>query len=202
MVKISFGNPIEPMGPYYSEADLNDLPVSQTSVALLESLINEAGGSLACELKEDGFRCQVHVDGQDVQLFTRGSGEFEGRCFPEIVQGLKELGLEVVTEEVKTEFDRERRDGEEPQPLDEEPGALLEELVEEDPSLVEGDGQAEGGEGEMQRLPLLGNHQSRGHCNADRHQHEDFHCSLTFLQDSPCPKTNSVFANNYKYDIL
>ena len=94
MVKISFGNPIEPMGPYYSEADLNDLPVSQTSVALLESLINEAGGSLACELKEDGFRCQVHVDGRDVKLFTRGSGEFEVRCFPEIVQGLQELGLE------------------------------------------------------------------------------------------------------------
>ncbi|MDP3640412.1 MAG: RNA ligase family protein [Nanoarchaeota archaeon] len=94
MAKISFGNPIEPMGPYYSEVDLNDQPMSPQSLAILEKLIEEAEGSLACELKEDGFRCQVHVDGQDIKLFTRGSGEFEVRCFPEIVRGLQELGLE------------------------------------------------------------------------------------------------------------
>ncbi len=103
MAEISFGNPIEPMGPYYSEVDLNDRPVSPESIVLLEKLIQEAEGSLACELKEDGFRCQVHVNGQDVRLFTRGSGEFEPRCFPEVVAGLHELGLE------KTIFDGELR---------------------------------------------------------------------------------------------
>jgi len=31
MEKISFGTPIDPMGPDYSEADLNDRPVSHES---------------------------------------------------------------------------------------------------------------------------------------------------------------------------
>lgn len=94
MNKIAFGTPIEPMGPYYGEVDLNDKPVSQESQTMLETLLAEAGGSLACELKEDGFRCQVHVDGSDIRLFSRGAGEFEPRCFPEIIESLGALGLE------------------------------------------------------------------------------------------------------------
>ena len=56
----------------------------------------------------------------------------------------------------------------------------MEELVEEDAPLVKGDGQAEGGEGEVQRLPFLGDHQGHGYRDAHRHQHEDFHCSHAF----------------------
>ena len=52
---------------------------------------------------------------------------------------------------------------------------VLKKVVEKDPSFVKGDGQAEGGEGEVQRLPLLVDHQGRGHRDAHRHQHEDFH---------------------------
>ncbi|MBI2667083.1 hypothetical protein HYX13_05725 [Candidatus Woesearchaeota archaeon] len=103
MTPATFRNPIEPMGPYYSEADLNDEPVSRESTAALEKLIQEAEGSLACELKEDGFRCQAHVDGKEVKLFTRGSGEFELRCFPEITEALQKLRLK------KTIFDAELR---------------------------------------------------------------------------------------------
>lgn len=103
MTKISFGTAVEFMGPCYSEADLNDRPVSKESIAILEKLIEEAEGSIACELKEDGFRCQAHVDGKGLKLFTRGSGEFETRCFPEIVAALHKLNLK------KTIFDGELR---------------------------------------------------------------------------------------------
>ena len=78
--------------------------------------------------------------------------------------------------EVPAELDRERGNGEKAQIPDQDPGGVRENLIEEFTPFVEGDGQAEGGEREMQRLPLLGNHQSRGNRNADRHQHEDFHC--------------------------
>ena len=47
--------------------------------------------------------------------------------------------------------------------------------VEQNAPPVEGDGQAEGGEGEVQRLPFLGDHQGHGYRDAHRHQHEDFH---------------------------
>ncbi len=90
---ISFGTPVDTMGPYYSEADLNDQPVSNESIIILEKLIQEADGGLACELKEDGFRCQVHVNGKNLKLFTRGSGEFEVQCFPEVVEALHVLKL-------------------------------------------------------------------------------------------------------------
>ncbi|MDP1993212.1 MAG: hypothetical protein Q8K00_19515 [Syntrophales bacterium] len=99
---------------------------------------------------------------------------------------LPEQGL--FMKEVMAELDHERRNGKKSQPLDQNPGGVMEEMVEEDAPLVKGDGQAEGGEGKMERLPLLCNHQSRGHGDADRHQHEDFHCSLAFLRDSFCLK--------------
>ncbi len=103
MTKISFGIPVESMGPYYSEVDLNDQPVSNESIAALEKLIAEAGGNVACEVKEDGFRCQAHADGKKLKLFTRGSGEFETSCFPEISAALQRLHLK------KTIFDGELR---------------------------------------------------------------------------------------------
>jgi hypothetical protein len=83
-------------------------------------------------------------------------------------------------EKVMAELDRKRRNGKKAQPLDQDPGGVMEELVEKDAPLMKGNSQAEGGKGEMQRFPLLGNHQGRGHGNADRHQHEDFHRSSAF----------------------
>jgi hypothetical protein len=68
-------------------------------------------------------------------------------------------------------------------PLDEAPSGVGKNLVEEDPSLVEGDGHAEGGEGKVQRLPLLVDHQGDRHGDAHRHQHEDFH--FIFIAYSP-----------------
>jgi hypothetical protein len=54
-------------------------------------------------------------------------------------------------------------------------GVPVEDRVEEDAPFVKGDGQAEGGEGDMQRLPLLVDHQRSGYRDAHRCQHEDFH---------------------------
>ena len=86
---------------------------------------------------------------------------------------LPDQGL--LPEKVAAEADHKRRNGKEAQPLDQEPGAVMEELIEKLAPLVEGNGQAEGREGEMERLPFLGNHQCNGHCDAYRHQHENFH---------------------------
>ncbi len=102
MTKISFNTAIEPMGPYYSEADLNDKPISEESIRTLQDRINEAEGSLASEIKEDGFRNQSHVDKSNIKLFTRGS-EFEASCFPEINEALISLNLR------QTIFDGELR---------------------------------------------------------------------------------------------
>ncbi len=90
--KISFNTAVEPMGPYYSEADLNDKPIGEESIKILEQIINEAEGSLASEIKEDGFRNQSHTDKSSIKLFARGS-EFEASCFPEVVDALKALNL-------------------------------------------------------------------------------------------------------------
>ena len=80
------------MGPYYSDADLNDKPISDDSILVLENLIGEGQGSLACELKEDGFRCQAHIDRNNVMLFSRGA-TYQVDCFPEIVNALQSLNL-------------------------------------------------------------------------------------------------------------
>jgi len=85
--------PIESMGPKYSEVDLNDAVVSKEDNHALEAIISDADGILACEVKEDGFRCQPHVDNNSIKLFTRGLGEFELRCFPDIAEALKSLKL-------------------------------------------------------------------------------------------------------------
>ncbi len=92
MTNISFNTAVEPMGPYYSEADLNDKPISEESIRTLQNMIYEAEGSLAGEIKEDGFRDQSHTDESNIRLFTRGS-EFEASCFPEVVDALKSLNL-------------------------------------------------------------------------------------------------------------
>lgn len=90
---IQFGTPVDTMGPYYAEVDLNDTPVSLHDKQELERLIEEAGGKLAVEVKEDGFRCQAHVNDTDIHLFTRGMGTFETRCLPDIITALQSLNL-------------------------------------------------------------------------------------------------------------
>ncbi len=89
--KIEFGSGIPPMGPDHSGIDLNDAQLGDGEQKRLEKIIDAAGGSVACEEKEDGYRCQPHVDKKRVQLFTRNLNEFEPRCFPDIVDALQSL---------------------------------------------------------------------------------------------------------------
>src|SRR4030067_710624 len=77
----------------------------------------------------------------------------------------------LVGKQVAAEIDGKGGDGQEPKLFDKEPGVVLKKVVEKDPSFVKGDGQAEGGEGEVQRLPLLVDHQGRGDRDGPRPQH-------------------------------
>lgn len=90
--RVKFGVPILTMGPHYGEVDLNDALDNEGKTAL-ESIIEDAGGNIACEVKEDGFRCQSHIDDANIRLFTRGLGDFELRCFPDVVDSLRSLHL-------------------------------------------------------------------------------------------------------------
>ncbi|MBI4016481.1 MAG: hypothetical protein HY363_02190 [Candidatus Aenigmarchaeota archaeon] len=93
-MNIKFGAPIDSMCPDYSEVDLNAKVIDAESVRGLEQIITDAGGVIACEIKEDGYRCQPHVNRKKVQLFTRQLTEFETKCLPEIVDALHALKLQ------------------------------------------------------------------------------------------------------------
>ena len=90
---LQFGTPIESMGPKYDEIDLNAKVVDDASLQALERIIKDAGGFVACEIKEDGFRAQAHVTGKKLQLFTRQLTEFETECLPEIAESIRALKL-------------------------------------------------------------------------------------------------------------
>ncbi len=96
--EVQFGIPVKTMGPDDSEVDLNKQELYEHNKTALEIMIEKAGGSLACEVKEDGYRCQSHVDTagknkRNVRLFSRGLEPFELRCFPEINEALIYLRL-------------------------------------------------------------------------------------------------------------
>ena len=93
MAKIEFGIGIPSMGPEHSGIDLNDARLGKEEQKRLEEVIQAAGGSVACEEKEDGYRCQPHISRKSVQLFTRNLHEFEPRCFPDIVALLQSLNV-------------------------------------------------------------------------------------------------------------
>ncbi len=126
--------------------------------------------------QQDPVRIKIH---HQIQRFpsSEGSEEEHGEPCAEESRAadvaLPDQGLFGV--EGMTEPDHERGDGQEPEPFDEQPCAVVGELAEQHASAVEGDGQAEGGEGEVQRIVFLGDHQGHGYRDAYRHQHEDFH---------------------------
>lgn len=112
---IKFCTQVDSMGPYYAPVDLNDKEISKDSVDALAKIISEADGSIACEIKEDGFRFQPHVNKQEMRFFSRGrdatkSTRFEAKCLPEIVdalarQRLKQTILDCELKGVKSGFE-------------------------------------------------------------------------------------------------
>lgn len=94
---IIFGTAVESMGPKESPIDLEQPELYEKNRAGLAELIEAAGGTVVCEVKEDGNRCQSHVDtaGRNKQtfLFTRGEQQLEPRCFPDIIDILNKLRL-------------------------------------------------------------------------------------------------------------
>lgn len=78
--KIKFGEPFTPMKPMYSDLDLGEI-------------IEAHGGKTNAEIKEDGYRCLAHVDGDFVKLYTRQHNEYIPQCFPEIIKALQGLKL-------------------------------------------------------------------------------------------------------------
>lgn len=63
----------------------------------LEDLIKRTGfeqsGEIALEYKIDGFRCEAHCD-SSIALYSRKLNKLNTEAYPDIVSGLKELGLE------------------------------------------------------------------------------------------------------------
>ncbi len=54
-----------------------------------EAVVKRMGDSFAVEPKFDGFRCQVHIDGDKIRIFSRNLEDFTN-SFPDLVQGSKE----------------------------------------------------------------------------------------------------------------
>ncbi len=78
-LSIQVGNPVRP-------ALAERLPSAEAIIAKL--------GTAAVEKKFDGFRCQVHKQGEDVKIFSRNLEEMTG-MFPEIAAGaVKQISAE------------------------------------------------------------------------------------------------------------
>jgi len=95
---IQFAEQVDSMCPYYGLVDLNDSEVSEADINALADIIMNAEGSIACEIKEDGYRFQAHVNNDKMFFFTRGrdagkTTRFEARTLPEIVEALTALRL-------------------------------------------------------------------------------------------------------------
>ena len=71
----------------------------------VEEVIEKHGGTSWGEIKEDGYRCQIHVNDSFVKMFTKAGKEYACECYPEIVQALRDLNLEktVLDAEMKGE---------------------------------------------------------------------------------------------------
>ena len=102
-MSVKFGVPFDCMRLKYGDVDLNYKFVSDESIEALEKIIAVAGGSIAAEVKEDGWRCLTHADKDNVLLYTREKNSLDTRCFPDVVAAVQSLGLK------KTIFDAEMR---------------------------------------------------------------------------------------------
>lgn len=71
----------------------------------IEEVIEKHGGKSFGEIKEDGYRCQIHVDGDYVKMFTRSGNEYVHECYPEIMEAVQKLNLKktVLDAELKGE---------------------------------------------------------------------------------------------------
>lgn len=102
--EVKFGEAVPTMGPHDSEVDLNkperykedkkeQKRIIEENKKGLKEIIEKAGGSVACEVKEDGYRCQSHVDGKRIKLFSRSATEFDTNCYPDVIEILDSLKL-------------------------------------------------------------------------------------------------------------
>ncbi|MDP2907805.1 MAG: hypothetical protein Q8O03_07730, partial [Nanoarchaeota archaeon] len=89
---MKFGEYTESMNPIYAD------------IAIAE-VIEKHGGLSFGEIKEDGYRCQVHADGSHVKMFTKSGNEYVYGCYPEITEAVKNLKLKrtVLDAELKGE---------------------------------------------------------------------------------------------------
>ncbi|MBL7100544.1 MAG: ATP-dependent DNA ligase [Nanoarchaeota archaeon] len=77
---MKFGEYTMSMNPIYADISI-------------EEVIGKHGGESFGEIKEDGYRCQIHADGNDVRMFTRAGNEYVYECYPEIVEAVQKLNL-------------------------------------------------------------------------------------------------------------
>lgn len=78
---IQIFTPIESMNPLYLGASEN----------LYEDVIEEHNGSTLAEIKEDGYRMQLHKKGKKVMAFTRSMNPIILELFPELNESIKQL---------------------------------------------------------------------------------------------------------------
>lgn len=71
----------------------------------IDEVIEKHNGMSFGEIKEDGYRCQVHADKDFIRMFTRAGNEYVYECYPEIVDAVKNLKLDkaVLDAEIKGE---------------------------------------------------------------------------------------------------
>jgi ATP-dependent DNA ligase len=81
IMKIQILKPIESQNPLYPEA----------SESLFEEVLNEHGGTTLAEIKEDGYRMQIHKKDGVIKTFTKSQNPFIMDLYPEIVASLKPL---------------------------------------------------------------------------------------------------------------
>ncbi|MBU0666672.1 MAG: hypothetical protein ABIC91_03465 [Nanoarchaeota archaeon] len=74
--------PIESVNPLYLKASDDEL---------YEHVLREHEGATFAEIKEDGYRMQIHKQGDKIVTFTKQMNEFVLDLFPELMSSLKKL---------------------------------------------------------------------------------------------------------------
>src|SRR3989344_8248441 len=78
---IALFTPIESMNPLYLG----------NSDSLYEDVLEKQGGNTRAEIKEDGYRIQIHKKGEEIMGYTRSLNSVEMRLFPELTKSLSKL---------------------------------------------------------------------------------------------------------------
>lgn len=92
--RIEIGKPIESMNPVFLGA---------ADDALYNQILKEHGGSTLAEIKQDGYRLQIHKNGDAVRAFTRSLNEVNLGIFPELQKTLQGLPNCILDSEVTGE---------------------------------------------------------------------------------------------------